>query len=70
MVQSQSFGKSPHAQYGEQPNMPMLSPPPPPQLPPGWTQHDDGQGHIYYFNAQLNKSTWVRPVVIDMRDLK
>ncbi|KAI0824787.1 hypothetical protein BC628DRAFT_1377732 [Trametes gibbosa] len=34
----------------------------PPPLPPGWTEHKGPNGQPYYFNAQTQESTYVRPL--------
>ncbi|KAH9951680.1 hypothetical protein B0H21DRAFT_842655 [Amylocystis lapponica] len=34
----------------------------PPPLPPGWTEHIGPAGQPYYYNAQTNESTYVRPL--------
>ncbi|KAI0113503.1 hypothetical protein F4814DRAFT_348429 [Daldinia grandis] len=34
---------------------------PPPPLPPGWTEHKDPTGHIFYHNAAIKESTYERP---------
>ena len=31
-------------------------------LPSGWSQHDDGQGNVYYYNSDTGVSTWTRPL--------
>ncbi|KAG5636611.1 hypothetical protein H0H81_007408 [Sphagnurus paluster] len=33
-----------------------------PPLPPGWTEHTGPGGQLYYYNAQTQESTYVRPV--------
>ncbi|KAF2735891.1 hypothetical protein EJ04DRAFT_464131 [Polyplosphaeria fusca] len=33
-----------------------------PPLPPGWTEHKAPTGHMYYYNAEIKKSTYVRPI--------
>ncbi|KAI0796793.1 hypothetical protein C8Q75DRAFT_710216 [Abortiporus biennis] len=33
----------------------------PPPLPPGWTEHRSPTGQPYYFNAQTQESTYIRP---------
>ncbi|KAI0650305.1 hypothetical protein C8Q79DRAFT_902891 [Trametes meyenii] len=34
----------------------------PPPLPPGWTEHISPTGQPYYYNAQTQESTYVRPL--------
>ncbi|KAI0353522.1 hypothetical protein OH77DRAFT_1406667 [Trametes cingulata] len=34
----------------------------PPPLPPGWTEHISPTGQPYYYNAQTQQSTYVRPL--------
>ncbi|TBU49369.1 hypothetical protein BD309DRAFT_851694 [Dichomitus squalens] len=34
----------------------------PPPLPPGWTEHIGPNGQPYYYNAQTQESTYVRPL--------
>ncbi|KAG8908653.1 hypothetical protein FRB99_004941 [Tulasnella sp. 403] len=42
------------------PLQPGLVPPPP--LPPGWAEHVAPGGQPYYYHAQTNTSTYVRPI--------
>ncbi|KAF9950441.1 transcription elongation regulator [Mortierella alpina] len=37
--------------------------PPPPLLPPGWTEHKAPDGMAYYYNAASGQSSWVRPTM-------
>ncbi|KAG9003869.1 hypothetical protein FRB90_011103, partial [Tulasnella sp. 427] len=39
-------------------------PPPPPSLPLGWTEHTAPTGHLYYYHAATNQSTYVRPLPV------
>ncbi|KAI0775935.1 hypothetical protein BD413DRAFT_256226 [Trametes elegans] len=41
------------------PPIPFAAPPP---LPPGWTEHVGPTGQPYYYNAQTQESTYVRPL--------
>ncbi|KAI0638048.1 hypothetical protein C8Q77DRAFT_1089037 [Trametes polyzona] len=34
----------------------------PPPLPPGWTEHVGPNGQPYYYNAQTQESTYIRPL--------
>ncbi|KAF2713451.1 hypothetical protein K504DRAFT_424084 [Pleomassaria siparia CBS 279.74] len=34
-----------------------------PALAPGWTEHSAPSGHVYYYNKETKKSTYVRPIV-------
>ncbi|KAI4698613.1 hypothetical protein J4E81_005836 [Alternaria sp. BMP 2799] len=43
-------------------DIPVRPPAPAAPLPPGWTEHKAPSGHSYYYNAELNKSTYTRPV--------
>jgi hypothetical protein len=31
-------------------------------LPPGWSEHKDDQGHMYFHNVTTNESTWMHPM--------
>ncbi|CAK0888051.1 unnamed protein product, partial [Prorocentrum cordatum] len=31
------------------------------ELPPGWSEHQDGQGRVYFHNASSGESTWRHP---------
>jgi len=33
----------------------------PPPIPPGWVEHYDQQGNLYYYNAETQESRWDRP---------
>lgn len=39
----------------------LASPPPPPQLPPDWSQHSDATGRPYYHNARTQQTQWNKP---------
>ena len=39
-------------------------------LPDGWSEHKSPQGHAYFFNSVLNKSTYQRPTVANFNELE
>ncbi|KAI0770832.1 hypothetical protein BC629DRAFT_1595770 [Irpex lacteus] len=41
---------------------PFAALPPPPPLPPGWTEHLGPNGQPYYYNTLTQESTYVRPL--------
>ncbi|KAF2679812.1 hypothetical protein K458DRAFT_434915 [Lentithecium fluviatile CBS 122367] len=43
-------------------DIPTRAAPPPLPLPQGWTEHKAPSGHVYYYNSETKKSTYVRPV--------
>jgi hypothetical protein len=41
-----------------------------PPLPPGWTEHTAPTGHKYYYNASTKKSTYQRPALPTLEELR
>ena len=39
------------------------------KLPPGWTEHTDPEGNVYYFHKETDESSWSHPLEVQYKEL-